>query len=265
MKPNIFKVYAIKYATKNAKQSDHFYGHFFGNDLHEDDSMPLDYYIFAAVSDNHTVIVDGGFSAEVARKRNRTYLRSPIEVLKLLGIDVATIPIVVLTHMHYDHIGNLESFPKATYVIQESDMSFWTGRYVSKGNLRPLVEENDIVHLVRENFKGRVRFVSGMEEIVPGITVCQVGGHSPGLQVLKINSGKGNVILASDASHFYENINDDKPFCVVSDLAGMYRSFEIVRSLADDSDIIVPGHDPKIMELFPAAKEGLDGIAVRIV
>lgn len=264
VKPDIFKVYAIKYATKDGKRSDNFYGNIFGKDPQGEYSMPMDYNIFAAVSDNHTVIVDGGFTAEVAKKRNRTYLRSPIETLNSLGIDTATVPLVVLTHLHYDHTGNLDCFPNATFVIQESEMSFWTGRYASRGLFRSFIEENDIIYLVQKNLRGHVRFVNGMEEIVPGITVCHAGGHSEGLQVLKINTENGNVVLASDVSHYYENINEDRPFHVISDLPGMYRAFDIVRSLADESSIIVPGHDPKIMELFPTAKEGLEGLAVRL-
>jgi glyoxylase-like metal-dependent hydrolase (beta-lactamase superfamily II) len=259
--PEVYKVYAIKYATREGKRGEHFFG---GVDIHEDESMPMDYYVWAAVSDKHTVVVDTGFTEEVAKKRKRTYLRSPVEALSLLGIDAETVPLVVLTHMHYDHIGTLERFPNATFVLQETEMAFWTGRYASREHFRKIVEEEDVIYLVRENFKGRIRFVDEKEEIVPGITVYRTGGHSPGLQILLINTAKGPVVLASDAAHFYDNINEDKPFSVVASLPEMYRAFDMIRSLADDPELIIPGHDPKVMEKFPPAKEGLEGIAVRI-
>lgn len=70
--------------------------------------MPMDYFVWAAVSVEHTVVVDAGFSAEVAEKRQRTHLRCPTDGLAALGIYCARLPLVVLTHLHYDHVGNAE-------------------------------------------------------------------------------------------------------------------------------------------------------------
>jgi glyoxylase-like metal-dependent hydrolase (beta-lactamase superfamily II) len=122
----------------------------------------------------------------------------------------------------------------------------------------------DIVHLVRENFAGRLRFVAGTDEVVPGITVHRVGGHAAGLQVVRVNTARGNVVLASDATHYYANIEEDRPYSVVKDLADMYAAFEIVRWLADSPEHVVPGHDPLVMERFPAVSGELDGVAARI-
>lgn len=256
-----YKVYAIEYATRaSAKSSENFFGH---QDAHENASMPLSYYIWLAVSYKHAVVFDIGFTEEVAIKRGREFLRCPIETLRKFNIEPDDVPYVVITHMHYDHIGNAHKFPKAQFFLQESEMSFWTGKYASKDNFKGLVEVDDVVHLVRENFNGRIHFVDGSAEILPGISVYKTGGHSAGLQVVKVQTETGNVILASDASHFYRNINEDRPFSVVHNLADMYGAFEIVRSLADESSVIVPGHDPLVMHRFPAVPK-LEGIAVRL-
>ena len=127
-----------------------------------------------------------------------------------------------------------------------------------------MVEPEDVLHLVRENFAGRLRFVAGSEEVVPGLGVHRVGGHSRGLQVVKIETLKGGVVLASDAAHFYANIEQDRPSSIVADLAQMYGAFDLVRTLADSPEHVVPGHDPLVMERFPTAKKGLEGVAVRI-
>jgi glyoxylase-like metal-dependent hydrolase (beta-lactamase superfamily II) len=210
------------------------------------------------------VVVDAGFTAEVAARRGRKHFLSPAEGLEALGIDCTRVPYVVLTHLHYDHAGNLEDFPAATFVVQEQEMVFWTSRYAGKERFRALVETDDVVYLVRENFRGRLRFVAGSQEIVPGIEVHQTGGHSAGLQVVRVKTARGNVVLASDATHFYANIEEDRPYSIVSDLAQMYGAFEVVRSLADSPDHVVPGHDPLVMERFPPAREGMEGVAVRI-
>jgi len=254
-----FEVYALKYATRDAQSSEHFYGHDIHNYL-----MPMDYFVWAAVSDEHTVVVDAGFTAEVAARRGRDHLRCPAEGLGELDIDHERVPYVILTHLHYDHVGNLEKFPAATFVVQEEEMAFWTGRYAGREHFRSIVEIEDIVHLVCENFNGRVRFVDGSEEVVPGITVHRVGGHAAGLQVVRVHTAQGNVVLASDATHFYANIEKDRPFSVITDLRQMYEAFDIVRALADSPEHIVPGHDPEVMNRYPPVSPELEGIAVRV-
>jgi glyoxylase-like metal-dependent hydrolase (beta-lactamase superfamily II) len=254
-----FQVYAIKYATREACRGEHFYG----GDPH-DAPMPMDYYVWAVVSPERTIVVDAGFTAEVAARRGRKHLRCPTEGLEALGIDCARVPYVILTHLHYDHVGNLEKFPEATYVVQEAEMAFWTGRYAGRDYFRTLVEVDDIAYLVQENFEGRLRFVAGSEEIVPGIEVHRTGGHSAGLQVVRVKTARGSVVLASDATHFYANIEQDRPYSIVSDLPRMYGAFDLVHALADSSAHMVPGHDPLVMERFPAAGKHLEGVAVRI-
>ncbi|GMA66145.1 N-acyl homoserine lactonase family protein [Alicyclobacillus fastidiosus] len=256
-----YQVYAIEYATRPARASENFYGH---HDPHEDYAMTMSYYIWLAVSKEHTVVIDVGFTEEVAQKRKRTFLRCPVNTLRKLDVDPEAVSNVVITHMHYDHVGNAHKFPQANFFVQESEMAFWTGKYASKGHFKSVVEVEDIVHLVRENFNGRLHFVDGTAEILPGISVYKTGGHSAGLQVVKIQSEGGSVILASDASHYYQNLEENRPFTGVYNLAEMYDAFDIVRSLADESSIIVPGHDPLVMQQFPAAKSGLEGIAVRV-
>jgi glyoxylase-like metal-dependent hydrolase (beta-lactamase superfamily II) len=249
----------VRYATREARSGEHFHG----DDPH-DKPMPMDYFVWAAVSDKHTVIVDAGFTAEVAARRGRDHLRCPTQGLKELGIYCERVPYVILTHLHYDHVGNLEKFPAATFVLQDEEMAFWTGRYAGREHFRSTVEIEDVVYLVRKNFEGRLRFVDGNEEILPGIEVYRAGGHSAGLQVVRVKTACGNVVLASDATHFYANIAQDRPFSIVKDLARMYGAFDLVRSLADSPAHIVPGHDPLVMERFPAARKGLEGIAARI-
>jgi glyoxylase-like metal-dependent hydrolase (beta-lactamase superfamily II) len=208
--------------------------------------------------------VDAGCTAEVAVRRGREHLRHPARALEALGIDCARVPLVVLTHLHYDHAGTLKDFPEATFVVQEEEMAFWTGRYAGRGQFRTLVEAEDVLYLVRENLRGRVLFAAGSLEIVPGIEVHRAGGHSAGLQVVRVKTGRGNVVLASDAAHFYENIEEDRPYSIVSDLAQMYGAFDLARSLADSPDHVVPGHDPLVMQRFPPASKDLEGVAVRI-
>jgi glyoxylase-like metal-dependent hydrolase (beta-lactamase superfamily II) len=90
-----YEVYAIRYAERDARRSDHF----IGGDPH-DGPMPMDYFVWAAVAPHHAVVIDTGFTAEVAAARKRRFLRCPIEALSLVGVDASAVKDVVLTHMH---------------------------------------------------------------------------------------------------------------------------------------------------------------------
>jgi glyoxylase-like metal-dependent hydrolase (beta-lactamase superfamily II) len=254
-----YALYAIRYATREARRGEHFYG----GDPH-DGPMPMDYFVWAAVSGDTVVVIDAGFTAEVAARRGRTHLRTPAAGLGLIGIDAAAVPHVVLTHMHYDHVGNLASFPAATFWVNEREMAFWTGRHAGRGAFRTLIEPEDVLFLVQENFARRVRFVADRTEIVPGISVHHVGGHAPGLQVVRVATERGDIVLASDATHYYENIEHDRPFSLVHDLPGMYDAFDAVNALAGEPERIIPGHDPRVMEHYPPVSPELNGIVVRI-
>src|SRR5205807_9885442 len=96
-----YELYAIRYATRAARRADHF----IGGDPH-DAPMPMDYFVWVAVGVERTFLIDTGFTAETAGKRGRTFLRCPVDALKLIGLDGAGVQDVILTHLHYDHVGN---------------------------------------------------------------------------------------------------------------------------------------------------------------
>jgi glyoxylase-like metal-dependent hydrolase (beta-lactamase superfamily II) len=259
------RVFAVRYAHREARRAEHFYGPD-PPDPH-DAPMPMDYFLWAiAGDDGPPVVVDAGFRPETARRRGRRMLADPIAVLAGLGVDAAGVRDVVLTHLHYDHSGYLAAFPRARFWVQDAELAFWTGRHAARGEIGRIVEPPDVVELVRLNFERRVRFVDGDEEMTSGISLHRVGGHAPGLQVVRVATAGGPVVLASDAAHFYANLELDRPYAIVHSLPGMYDAFDRVRALAEGDDRrIVPGHDPLVLERFAAPSGDLDGRAVEIV
>lgn len=256
----LFHVYALRYAHREAVRGEHFYGH----DPCGDQPMPMDYFVWAAVSPRAVVVVDAGFTPEVARRRGRTHLASPVDLLAEIGVTASDVRHVVITHLHYDHTGYVSAFPAARFVLQEAEMAFWTGRHAGRGEFSRLCEPDDLAFLVRANVEGRVHQVSGDHEVVPGVTVHHVGGHTPGLQVVRVRTARGHAVLTSDASHYRANIDEDRPFSIVHTLPAMYDAFDRVRELADDPELIVPGHDPVVLERYPTAACGRGGSVVSI-
>jgi glyoxylase-like metal-dependent hydrolase (beta-lactamase superfamily II) len=75
----------------------------------------------------------------------------------------------------------------------------------------------------------------------------------------------GDVVLTSDAVHFYEELELDRPFGVVADLEAMYGAYDLVKNLgAASGAVVVPGHDPEVMARFPSVGDQASGLAVRI-
>ena len=110
---------------------------------------------------------------------------------------------------------------------------------------------------------GRVRLIDGTEQILDGITAIVVGGHSPGQQATIVSGTEGDVVLTSDAVHFYEELEADRPFGVVADLERMYGAYDLVKELGTaPGAVIVPGHDPEVMARFPSFGDQSSGLAV---
>ena len=92
----------------------------------------------------------------------------------------------------------------------------------------------------------------GDAEIAGGVTVHCIGGHSRGLQCVRIRTQAGWLVLASDAAHFYENVRARKPFPIVVDLQNMLDGFDTLNRLASHADLVIPGHDPLVRQAFPS-------------
>ncbi|GAB5468038.1 MAG: N-acyl homoserine lactonase family protein [Rhodospirillales bacterium] len=244
--PN-YDVYALLYAKSLRPSRDYF----LFPDPH-DGPLPIFYYVWLIRGEGRTILVDCGFSAERAVTRKRDFLRCPTEGLAALGVAASEIDTVVLTHLHYDHAGNIDLFPKAEFVVQDEEMRFATGRYMRYPPVRAPFEAEDVVSLVRRNYESRVRFVAGDQELAPGIDLHLIGGHTYGLQAVSVSTKRGRVVLASDAAHFFENMTLENPFPIVADIPRMMAGHETLQRLAPTSDHLIPGHDPKVMDLYPA-------------
>jgi len=259
MTEETYEVFAIKYATRNARRSDHFVG----GDPH-DAPMPMDYFVWLIRNNARTVVVDTGFTREVGEARKRTFLRSPAEGLALMDVKAADVKDVIITHMHYDHVGTFHDFPKAQFHLQDEEMAFATGRQMRHARFRHSIEVENVVGMVRLLFGDRVTFHRGDEELAPGISMHHIGGHTPGLQSVRVNTKRGWVVLASDATHYYEHIEKDRCFVTVYNIGDTLEGYTKLRRLAASERHIVPGHDPLVMQRYPAVSKALDGIAVRL-
>lgn len=252
---DLYRIFAVRYGHHQRRSGENF----LGGDPHDVD-MPLDYFVWAIVGENRTFVLDTGFDRPMAARRGRQIVRPVEEGLAMIGIDHAAVTDVIVSHMHYDHCGNHHLFPNATFHLQDSEMEYATGRCMCHHALRHPFEAEDVTTMVRRLFDGRLAFHDRDEVLAPGISVHHLGGHSRGLQVVRVATGRGQVVLGSDAAHFYANMERNVPFPVVENVGAALAGMERMRKLASSADHIVPGHDPLVVVRYPAALAGVEDI-----
>jgi glyoxylase-like metal-dependent hydrolase (beta-lactamase superfamily II) len=258
--PEPFELFAIRYGRHTGRRAS---DNFIGGDLH-DAGADLEYFVWVARRSDRTYVIDTGFNPTSAAERGRTMLRLPADGVRALGIDPGSVDRVILTHLHYDHAGSLGDFPRASFHAQDAEIAYATGRCMCHRFLRRSFDVEDVVGFVRHVYADRVVFHDGFAELASGLTLHRVGGHSAGLQIVRVWTRRGWVVVASDASHYYHNIRRGLPYPTVFHVGEMMEGFKMVRALADSDDHIVPGHDPIVMSIYPPPSSELDGIAVRL-
>ena len=241
-------VFAVRYAERNSRtRADSFL-------FDADHATPhaMDYFLWVLRRNGRVILVDTGYDAAEAQQRGRPILRDPRSAIRPLGLDPATIDTVIVTHLHYDHAGGLALFPDATLHLQASEMAYATGPCMCHDVLRMPFTGEHVCEAVRRLHGGRLVFHDGDGEVAEGVTVHRIGGHSRGLQAVRVRTAAGWLCLASDAAHYYENWVSRKLFPIVVDAEDMLRGFDRLRALASAPSLIVPGHDPLVRSLFPA-------------
>jgi len=259
MADEVYEIFALKYAHHDRKSSENF----LLGDPH-DILQPLAYYVWVIRGSEYTILVDTGFDQAMAARRDRTITTTVAYGLEALGVPPDSIEDIIITHLHYDHCGNYALFPRARYHIQDSEMAYATGRYMCHPMMRIPFESDDVVAMVRNVFAGRVVFHDGDDEIAPGVSVHRIGGHSKGLQCVRVQTKRGAVVLASDTSHLYAHVNEGRVYPVTYNVAEVVEGYRTLARLAASPDHIVPGHDPAVLELYPPASPELAGIAARL-
>jgi glyoxylase-like metal-dependent hydrolase (beta-lactamase superfamily II) len=240
------RIYAIRYAHLD-RTSDK---NFLGGDDHAH-RMPIDYYVWV-IKGAHNIVVDTGFDSGAAARRGRTLIRPVAEGLAAIDVDPKDVSDVVITHMHYDHAGNMALFPRARFHVQDAEMAYCTGRAMTHSHLSAFFEAENVVEMVRRVFDGRVIFHAGDSVLYPGVTLHHLSGHTLGLQAVRVETGRGSVVLASDAAHFWANLQRETPYPIVADVPQYLESLRALRKLAASIDHIIPGHDPEVVVRFPA-------------
>lgn len=242
----VYEIFALRYATVSRRRNENF----LASDPHNG-PMPMDYFVWVVRNQERTLLVDTGFNEHAAILRKRDFLRCPIKALSVLGITPDKISDVILTHLHYDHAGNIDLLPMATFHLQEEELQYAVSRYMSYRTLRHAYAAKDVTDIVKGLYDERVHFYHGDAHFAPGIELIHVGGHTRGLQAVRVHTARGWVMLASDASHYYDNVCNESPFPIVYNVGDMLEGYRKLTGLVETMDHFIPGHDPLVMRYYP--------------
>lgn len=259
MADETYEIYALRYGENaNRVRS--------GSFIFEDDHTtphPLDYFVWLIRNERRTILVDTGFSRATARERGQTIAHEPIEMLKLLGVSPTEITDLVISHLHFDHAGTLPAFEHAQFHLQQTEMAFATGPLICHEEGRIVYMAEHVCHAIHQLYRGKLTYYRGDAELASGIVLRHLPGHTLGVQGVEVATRRGPVILASDASHFYENYRKERLFPLVADAEATYASHRRLKSLAPSGAHVIPGHDPLVRLAFPNHR-GDDDSVVRV-
>src|SRR5262245_47545247 len=159
-----------------------------------------------------TVLFDSGFHREKWMKQFQVtdYLR-PDEAVRGAGVAPEDVTDVVISHAHWDHMGGIDLFPRATVWIQKEEFAYYTGAAWQPGGRHGGIDPDDIAALVRLNTEGRLRLVDGDDvEILPGLRVYTGARHTWASEYVRV-AGTPSFVLASDNCYLYRNLETRAP------------------------------------------------------
>jgi glyoxylase-like metal-dependent hydrolase (beta-lactamase superfamily II) len=259
----MWEIVAVRYGIASLPRSRLF--HHYEAYGEPDSVQDMAYFFYVLRSGARTILVDTGFRAEsVAARAGRAMVVAPQEALAMLGVEPAGVERILVTHFHWDHTGNLHRFPRTELLVPEREAKFWGTAVARDAQFALHAQADDVDLLLAAHREGRARTTGADEAVAPGLRVITVGGHSPGQQVLVVDTAGGPVVLASDAVHLYEERERRRPFGVIADLRAMYEAYDRLDGFERDGAVVVPGHDPAVLERFPAVDGDAAAHAVQI-
>lgn len=231
-----------------------------------DKTIDRNYYLWAIKGKDGVIVVDTGTGLTDNAKRKLKGYVNPVDALARIGVNGSNVKHVVITHIHFDHVGGMEmfprAFPQAKYYVQKKEFDFWIKNPTAKRfPFRGITD--GLANGIVADMEGtdRLQMICGDQFILPGIELLLTPGHTPGLQSVAVNTAKGKAIVASDCAHIARSFREDNPSCLIMDMPAWLASYDKLRAKAANIDLIFPGHDVKMLNDYPKVAEDVTRLA----
>lgn len=219
--------------------------------------LPYFFWLLVPEDGGAPVVVDTGFSEEAQKARNPVYedYRSQRELLGHFGVKPSEVETLVVSHLHWDHFASPRLFSSARFYLQKREIDFWRSDAAEYHFINHFL--GDLPEAERLLEAGRMELIDGEAEIADGLRLHRVGGHTPGLQVVRFRTKRGWAVLAVDAAYLYRSFESMIPPGIHVHVDDALRALDAVKDLADAPGLIFAGHDEqdlRIEEEFPGAR-----------
>lgn len=210
---------------------------------------PVAYILWTVDGPDGAVIVDTGYHPDyvTAQWAQEKQFIEPPTLLAEIGVSADDVRTVVVTHFHQDHFTGFDFFPKASFVIQRAEYEFWTGPLMRYEYLNKIIRPKVRPALDRMMREGRVRLVDGDVELQPGLEVIKAGGHTPGSQMVVVETSSGKAVLCGDVAYTYRNLRERLPVGWYANLADSVVALDRALATATRPDLAFPNHDLEVM------------------
>ena len=250
----MYEIFALKLGDKEVDSSTIFYQHDFGN------KTLKSFYFFYLKSNEYSILLDTGISPEEMAVRGIKPHFSRQELLASIGAKPENIDAIILTHLHSDHFSGIEIYPEGIFYVQRLEFRFWSEDirrfrsllYPPFSKDRPVANIEALHYLNQQN---RVRFLDGDGDIFPGVRGIWCGAHTPGSQMVLVQTHRGPVLCCSDFIDSYRNLEDQIPIGVLTCLPEWLEGIGKIEQMRLPRESIIPGHDPRLMKAFPVITE----------
>lgn len=209
--------------------------------------------MFLITGGEHPIVVDTGTDTpEATMERHgfklvRPQEQEPLAALAAAGVDPNDVKTVINTHLHWDHCSNNDLFPGARILVQKAELEYaidplptnhWT--YERRPGIEPCW------------LKGvdRIETVSGDVDVIPGVRIVHLPGHSPGSQGVVVEGEHERFLIAGDCVSHQDNWDGDErlahiPTGGLTNMHDFMASFDKIESL---DCTVIPSHDPRVVE-----------------
>ena len=201
--------------------------------------IEIAYRMWVLQGGEEAIVVDTGPPLDEAHRRGITRVRDIDQALAEAGVRADEVRTVVLTHLHWDHAANAGRFPNAVFLAQAREIEF----FASEAREHPAMNRfySHQAYLAQLIHEGRIRPIDADTTIVPGVRAIRVGGHTPGSQMLVVDTPQGEAVITGDAIPLHRNYRDNIPSGIVVDTLEALAALARVRSLQPAA--LHTGHD----------------------
>lgn len=249
-------IYALTAGHKPVVVTNHFY---MRPDIR--DSLYTQFFFWCIMDEKEgPILVDQSFTQQCLDEMNITHTvkEHPLEMLARIGVKPEDVRHVILSHLHWDHYAGDTFYPNARYYVHQKEIEYVTGPLMRFHTYAQHYNFKAIENLLHMQFSGRVELLQGdSEPLCNGITCIRMGGHTPGLLSIAIETGRNTKIICSDVIPRYQNISEMTPCGIHYNVTEALMALEKIKSIAKSTENILPGHDPEITARYPQTAPGV--------